>query len=503
MKKKLRTNLFQSHKIIIFEENNKIKENMENPKLFISYCWTNQEHESWVLNLATELVENGVDVIIDKWNLREGQDSYKFMEQMVNNKDIKKVLLICNKKYAERANNRDGGVGTETQIISKEVYTNSEQEKFVAATLEKDEAGQPYLPTYYNPRIYIDFSEPDNYTESFEKLLRWIYDKPLYKRPPLGKKPSFLDEEDSISLNTSFLYKRVISGLKESKQYTNGAIDEYLNVLAENIELLRINIKTPEEYDDKLIEKIETFLPYRNEFINICYTICQYSTNMNTDRFHRFFESLISYFEIKGSGIHYEMENDVFKFVAYELFLYYIAILIKYEKFSDIDDFLYKGYIQNKNINGRIIPGYLVFYENLKSLIYRSRRLDLSYLSLYSNLIKERAKHVKKICFEDLMQADFILFLRSEHLYNEPYRRWYPQTLIYSEYQLSPFEIFYRSESLKYFDKIKVAISFEDVNEFKAFIDKYYTGEKNIPSWQFCQINPKILANYERIGTIK
>lgn len=40
-------------------------------------------------------------------------------------------------KYAERANNRDGGVGTETQIISKEVYTNSEQEKFVAATLEK------------------------------------------------------------------------------------------------------------------------------------------------------------------------------------------------------------------------------------------------------------------------------------------------------------------------------------------------------------------------------
>lgn len=280
MKKKLRTNLFQSHKIIIFEENNKIKENMENPKLFISYCWTNQEHESWVLNLATELVENGVDVIIDKWNLREGQDSYKFMEQMVNNKDIKKVLLICNKKYAERANNRDGGVGTETQIISKEVYTNSEQEKFVAATLEKDEAGQPYLPTYYNPRIYIDFSEPDNYTESFEKLLRWIYDKPLYKRPPLGKKPSFLDEEDSISLNTSFLYKRVISGLKESKQYTNGAIDEYLNVLAENIELLRINIKTPEEYDDKLIEKIETFLPYRNEFINICYTICQYSTIM-------------------------------------------------------------------------------------------------------------------------------------------------------------------------------------------------------------------------------
>ena len=57
---------------------------MENPiKLFISYSWTNQDHETWVLNLANDLVENGVHVIIDKWDLKEGQDSYSFMEKMV------------------------------------------------------------------------------------------------------------------------------------------------------------------------------------------------------------------------------------------------------------------------------------------------------------------------------------------------------------------------------------------------------------------------------------
>lgn len=55
---------------------------MENSiKLFISYSWTNQDHETWVLNLAKELVENGVHVIIDKWDLKEGQDSYSFMEK--------------------------------------------------------------------------------------------------------------------------------------------------------------------------------------------------------------------------------------------------------------------------------------------------------------------------------------------------------------------------------------------------------------------------------------
>ena len=52
-----------------------------NPKLFTSYSWTNQDHEKLVINLATELVENGVDVILDKWHLKEGQDAHSFMEK--------------------------------------------------------------------------------------------------------------------------------------------------------------------------------------------------------------------------------------------------------------------------------------------------------------------------------------------------------------------------------------------------------------------------------------
>jgi hypothetical protein len=41
-----------------------------NPKAFISYSWSSQEHQRWVLDLATQLRENGVDVTIDKWDLK-------------------------------------------------------------------------------------------------------------------------------------------------------------------------------------------------------------------------------------------------------------------------------------------------------------------------------------------------------------------------------------------------------------------------------------------------
>src|SRR3954447_22330801 len=149
------------------------------PKLFISYGWSSREHEKWVLGLAKELREAGVDVILDKWDLKEGHDAHAFMERMVSDPDIKKVVLICDKEYAEKADKRSGGVGTETQIITPELYAKQEQSKFVAIVTERAEDGTPYLPTYYKSRIYIDRGEASDYASNFEQLVRWIYDKPI------------------------------------------------------------------------------------------------------------------------------------------------------------------------------------------------------------------------------------------------------------------------------------------------------------------------------------
>jgi len=126
---------------------------MVNPKLFISYSWTNSDHEAWVLRLATDLRESGVDVVLDKWDLREGHDAHAFMEKMVTDPEIRKVILICDKVYAEKADGRAGGVGAEAQIISPEIYSRQDQEKFVAVLKERDENGKPYLPVYYRSRI--------------------------------------------------------------------------------------------------------------------------------------------------------------------------------------------------------------------------------------------------------------------------------------------------------------------------------------------------------------
>lgn len=92
---------------------------MSTPKAFISYSHDTQEHKKWVLDLATRLRNNGVDAILDQWDLKPGDDLPRFMEQGLISAD--RVLMICTDKYVEKANSGAGGVGYEKMIVTADL----------------------------------------------------------------------------------------------------------------------------------------------------------------------------------------------------------------------------------------------------------------------------------------------------------------------------------------------------------------------------------------------
>ncbi len=170
-------------------------------KAFISYSWTSSEHEKWVLELANQLVKNGVDAILDKWNLNPGNDKYTFMESMVLDKEIDRVLIICEHGYKTKADNRIGGVGTEVQIITPELYSKVDQNKFIPIIAEKGEHLDSFMPVFLKSRLGIDMSSPEVYEKGFEELLRLIINRPYYTKPSVGKLPEFLLGNDTQTKN--------------------------------------------------------------------------------------------------------------------------------------------------------------------------------------------------------------------------------------------------------------------------------------------------------------
>jgi hypothetical protein len=267
------------------------------PKVFTSYSWSTPAHEQWVLDFCSALRQAGIDVILDKWDLREGNDSHAFMEKMITDENIKKVMLICDKNYMEKANNRSGGVGTESQILTGELYKKIDQNKFVAILRERDENGNPYLPIYYGSKIYIDLSEDETYSENFEKVLRWIYDKPLYAKPELGPVPVYLSNEDkSPRMNVSAQFRRAVEALKHNRSYSSAAVKEYLDMFVSNLDKFSLNICS-DKPDEEVIRSIEGFTPFRDEFIELIVSISSYNdTEENTESVKRFFENATQYF---------------------------------------------------------------------------------------------------------------------------------------------------------------------------------------------------------------
>lgn len=140
------------------------------PKVFISYSWTPESNKKKAIELAHRLYEDGIYVVMDIWDLHEGHDKYAFMERMVNDQTISKVLMLCNSTYTEKANSRKGGAGTEGMIISAEIYENVEQTKFIPIIFERDNKGNEIIPTFVKGRIYIDLSDAVFSENEYEKL---------------------------------------------------------------------------------------------------------------------------------------------------------------------------------------------------------------------------------------------------------------------------------------------------------------------------------------------
>ncbi len=476
----------------------------KNPKLFVSYSWSSPQHEQWVLQLATELRESSVDVILDKWDLKEGHDANAFMEKMVTDAEIKKVILVCDRKYSEKADKRSGGVGTEAQIISPEIYQRADQEKFVAVIVEKDDKGQPYLPTYYKSRVYIDFSDSDQYAKSFEQLLRWVFDKPIYVKPDLGSKPAFLEETSAISLGIGSRYSRSMEAIRNSRSYAIGALEEYFNTFVANLENFRIAGSGP-EFPDKVVENVELFLPYRNEAVQLFSALAQYNNTGAQTQLHGFFEKLIPYLSRPEDVLNYRVwDFDNFRFIVHELFLYCIAVLLKYGTFNAVASLLdYRYYIGNNPDSGTdLMQSFVVFCPHLKSLVYKQERLSPRRLSLRAEMLKGRSTG-SGVGFEQLMQADFVLFVRAsiEKVKGISNQQWWPETLLYMANKERAFEIFARAESTRYFESLRPVLGVGRKEELQPMVEAFQAGKLNMISWEHLTVDPLVLLNYEKLAT--
>ena len=254
------------------------------------------------------------------------------------------------------------------------------------------------------------------------------------------------------------------------------------------------------------MESIESFTPYRAEFIELLLTIVKYGQGNNyAEILHKFFEELIPYLYLpKGyTGLVRETDQDNFKFIIHELFLYTIAILLKSEKFEEVKYLVSNDYyIAYHPINGQnLMVSYIEFCNDVPSINKtRKERLHPNRALLQADILKDRSQYTG-IDFLYLMQADFILLMRNELVSIDLNNWWwYPVTLLYTESSYrGSFPIFIRAESREYFDRVKNLLGIDSKDDINRLLDAYKSDKKHKPRVGRTFLSLKSLMNFDNL----
>lgn len=166
---------------------------MKRPTVFISYSWDSKEHQDWVLKLATDLITKyNIDVILDQFEINAGNDLTYFMETSIEKSN--KVLLILTPNYKLKAEDRNGGVGYETSIISQELFESPITNiKFIPILREGNSSTS--TPKFIKSKVHHPMTINDEYITKLYELGRILNDKPKLEKPKFGKTPDFSKSE--------------------------------------------------------------------------------------------------------------------------------------------------------------------------------------------------------------------------------------------------------------------------------------------------------------------
>jgi len=440
--------------------------NPENPKVFISYSWSSTDR---VEKFAQRLKDNNVDVIIDKWALKPGNDKYAFMERCVTDETVSKVLIMCDKAYAEKADGRKGGVGDETAIISAEVYGKAEQEKFIPIILERDDEGKEYCPAYLKSRIYIDFSSQEKYEENYESLLRNLHNKPQFSKPALGKMPEWLNEE-----KTDFSpIRRINRHLQHCDGKNKRKIESLCNAFhAEFATALRLLSPDKENIEATLLSQIDVEKPLRDLFVDYIATLMPLGIDIGDELGNAFEYIYNNICATESSSGYFQGEFEFAFYCIWELVICCVAVLVYHERYQDLFTWLHRTYFLRKYAFGSIgekAETFQNFYfcsEIIESHI-KPRSEYKNHYSLSAEILVKR-EYPPMLTKETLAAADCILHQLSIALSSQSLR-WIPKAYCYFSGEELP--IWSRMVSRRHCEKLLPLFGIQTIGELKELYD--------------------------------
>jgi len=479
---------------------------MDEPKVFISYSWTDQSHQELVKHWADRLIADGVNVILDIYDLKEGDDKYAFMESMVTDENVTHVLVVCDKAYAEKADARKAGVGTESQIISGEIYEKVKQSKFIPIVCEFSDDVKPTLPIFMKSRIWINFSSPEAENENWEQLIRLLYGKPQHVKPEKGKAPTYIVSEIPVPTSEAYAkFNTLKQAILKDKKGLNHYRHDFIEVCITYADKLRVRQRPEvESIGEKVLEDCGKLKAVRD---HICDWVLLESEIIDQAKFSEaLIDTLEKLRELKARPPEVTSWNDSWfeahSVFVYETFLYIVAALLKTRSYQVLNEIFTSHYLvpSTDRVGDNDFEKFDSFYGHSQSLQSVLAPKGQRLYAPAAELIKIQADR-SDLPFTDIIQAELLVLLMSFLIEDI---RWYPQTLHYSSFRASRFPFFVRAAQHRHFANLVKITGIDNADDLRS---KAKEGHERLrgDGWNDFRLSGNFLLsmNIDKLDTLK
>jgi Nucleoside phosphorylase len=273
----------------------------------------------------------------------------------------------------------------------------------------------------------------------------------------------------------------------KSENHTPSYID-LLEDLDKKLENNKPDFSDFDEYDEAVMMQINEGVSISYQFIKMSLFAIKNNDIDAIRQIYEFFGNLLNLYNINDA--------DGYKFLIYEMFVSFIATLIKYNKWEFIDELLTEDlFVENSPLT--YVP-FTYINRYLKSLEdSRKKRLNKNRVSLMADIIEERFTKTKLsnlINHRQFMEADYFLFIRT--ICHKDNKEWIPRASIL----LDKIPIYLaKAEKKKFLEEISNATGSENIDKFVECLKNNHYNFERIYGYEI--ESPLEFFNFQRLGT--
>lgn len=311
-------------------------------------------------------------------------------------------------------------------------------------------------------------------------------------KPKLGAVPEASLSATPTATATQSRARRAEEAIRQNAASAAAYVREYGDALLPELKALTL-----------VLAAVEAVRPYARQFVEIAAVAARYGQDL------RAWDAIMAVLERVGRLMWrspeltswHSHQFDAFKVLAHDLFVSTVAVALDEERFDLASAILARPWLvrDTEGANRQSTSDFTAFNQHVESLEQRKQRLKLNRISIHADVVHEAHRAGAVPSFESVMQAEFVIFLRS--VGQSTQSRWYPFPLVYATDRFSPFPVFARSESEAFFARLAPVLGVPDLAEFRRRLVDVDASKRAAQMFDYNGLAVKYLANADFLGS--